>query len=279
MTTTSTAGPVDAATSPRGQPEDRSTTRGRSTAGCGRGARPSTARRRSRTASACWRPPGTSTISASRRARDRPVPRARVRGLGRVQVAGGRAFEMARAPSAELRASAETLIELVAAGARRGRVSHPRTTPSPSRAGAGPISPGHELYCAGHLIQAAIAYRRATGDDRLLAIARRFVEYIHTVFGPGGAADRWPCRDRDGAGRAPSRDRRAAPSRPGGVLPRSARARQDRSEPPRQPRRVPGPRARARGDTVEGHAVRALSSRRAWPTSTSRRAMPRCWRR
>ena len=47
---------------------------------------------------------------------------------------------------------------------------------------------GHELYCAGHLVQAAIAYRRATGDDRLLAIARRFVDHIHSVFGPGRRA-------------------------------------------------------------------------------------------
>jgi DUF1680 family protein len=44
---------------------------------------------------------------------------------------------------------------------------------------------GHELYCCGHLIQAAVAYRRATGDDRLLAIAGRFVDYLHARFGPG----------------------------------------------------------------------------------------------
>ena len=30
-----------------------------------------------------------------------------------------------------------------------------------------------------------MASRRATGDTRLLAIARRFVDYIHSVFGPG----------------------------------------------------------------------------------------------
>ncbi len=43
----------------------------------------------------------------------------------------------------------------------------------------------HELYCAGHLIQAAIAYRRATGQSRLLEIAIRFADYICSVFGPG----------------------------------------------------------------------------------------------
>lgn len=43
----------------------------------------------------------------------------------------------------------------------------------------------HELYCAGHLIQAAIAHRRATGDERLFTAARRFADHIASVFGPG----------------------------------------------------------------------------------------------
>jgi DUF1680 family protein len=43
---------------------------------------------------------------------------------------------------------------------------------------------GHELYCLGHLLQAAIAYYRATGDRRLLDGGLRFVEYLHRDFGP-----------------------------------------------------------------------------------------------
>ncbi len=43
----------------------------------------------------------------------------------------------------------------------------------------------HELYCAGHLIQAALAHSRALGDDRLLAVAERFADYLGRVFGPG----------------------------------------------------------------------------------------------
>lgn len=42
----------------------------------------------------------------------------------------------------------------------------------------------HELYCAGHLIEAAVAYYRATGNDRLLNIARKFADHINNVFGP-----------------------------------------------------------------------------------------------
>jgi uncharacterized protein len=44
----------------------------------------------------------------------------------------------------------------------------------------------HELYCAGHLMQAAVALHRALGDDRLLAVARGFAGYLAQVFGPSG---------------------------------------------------------------------------------------------
>lgn len=42
----------------------------------------------------------------------------------------------------------------------------------------------HELYCAGHLIQAGIAHRRATGGVRLFDVARRFADHICDSFGP-----------------------------------------------------------------------------------------------
>ncbi|MCM8762178.1 MAG: glycoside hydrolase family 127 protein, partial [Candidatus Omnitrophica bacterium] len=43
----------------------------------------------------------------------------------------------------------------------------------------------HELYCGGHLIQAAIAYHRATGKDNLLKIAVKWADYICKRFGKG----------------------------------------------------------------------------------------------
>lgn len=42
----------------------------------------------------------------------------------------------------------------------------------------------HELYCAGHLFQAAVAHHRATGEEKLLAVARRLADHIGQVFGP-----------------------------------------------------------------------------------------------
>jgi uncharacterized protein len=44
---------------------------------------------------------------------------------------------------------------------------------------------GHELYCAGHLFQAAVAHSRARGDDRLLDVARRFADLLADEFGEG----------------------------------------------------------------------------------------------
>lgn len=42
----------------------------------------------------------------------------------------------------------------------------------------------HELFCAGHLIEAAVAYTHATGKEKFLNIARKYADYIDTVFGP-----------------------------------------------------------------------------------------------
>jgi uncharacterized protein len=42
---------------------------------------------------------------------------------------------------------------------------------------------GHELYCAGHLIQAAVALHRTTGDPRLLEVARRVADLVVDTFG------------------------------------------------------------------------------------------------
>jgi DUF1680 family protein len=42
----------------------------------------------------------------------------------------------------------------------------------------------HEMYCAGHLFQAAVAHFRAAGSERLLDVATRFADHICDTFGP-----------------------------------------------------------------------------------------------
>lgn len=43
----------------------------------------------------------------------------------------------------------------------------------------------HELYCAGHLFEAAAAHYQATGKTTLLAIAKKLADHIDARFGPG----------------------------------------------------------------------------------------------
>lgn len=43
----------------------------------------------------------------------------------------------------------------------------------------------HEMYCAGHLLEAAIAYYDVTGKSKLLDVAKGMVAHIMDTFGPG----------------------------------------------------------------------------------------------
>jgi len=42
----------------------------------------------------------------------------------------------------------------------------------------------HEMYCAGHLIEAGVAYEKATGKKNLLEVARKFADNMLNTFGP-----------------------------------------------------------------------------------------------
>jgi DUF1680 family protein len=43
----------------------------------------------------------------------------------------------------------------------------------------------HELYCAGHLVEAAVAYYAATGKRVFLDVMCRYADHIDRTFGPG----------------------------------------------------------------------------------------------
>lgn len=47
----------------------------------------------------------------------------------------------------------------------------------------------HELYCAGHLIEAAVAYSKATGKNDFLTCMEKYVDYIYKVFVEENSAD------------------------------------------------------------------------------------------
>ncbi|GAB2572099.1 glycoside hydrolase family 127 protein [Gracilibacillus alcaliphilus] len=46
------------------------------------------------------------------------------------------------------------------------------------------VRDNHELYCAGHMIEAAVAYYDTTKKTPFLEIAKKFADYIAEVFGP-----------------------------------------------------------------------------------------------
>ena len=94
------------------------------------------------------------------------------------------AWELGKKPDQELSTMADQAIALITAAQRpNGYInSYVQTRESPE-----PwldLENGHELYCAGHLFQAAVAFQRALGDLRLLNIACRFADHIYSVFGP-----------------------------------------------------------------------------------------------
>jgi uncharacterized protein len=46
------------------------------------------------------------------------------------------------------------------------------------------LTQDHEMYCAGHMFQAAVAHFRATGKRSFLDVARKLADHIDSVFGP-----------------------------------------------------------------------------------------------
>lgn len=95
------------------------------------------------------------------------------------------AYAAAERPDARLRAAAEAVI----AGYERIQMpdgylnSHFAAIPERRWSS---LEHDHELYCLGHLIEAAVAWREHLGCDRLLACCRRAVEHVWRRFGPDG---------------------------------------------------------------------------------------------
>ena len=43
----------------------------------------------------------------------------------------------------------------------------------------------HEMYCGGHMIEAAVAHHKATGKETFLNVATRYADHLDNTFGPG----------------------------------------------------------------------------------------------
>jgi len=93
---------------------------------------------------------------------------------------------LAQTEDPELEASVDEAIELLA-GAQQpdGYLNVFFTVVRPGERFTD-LRDAHELYCAGHLIEAGVAHFEATGKTTLLDIVRRYADLIDQVFGQGG---------------------------------------------------------------------------------------------
>jgi hypothetical protein len=107
------------------------------------------------------------------------------------------AYALAREPDAALERDIDALIELIAASQTADGYLFPALTIDPENPAPGVgrerwihVAAGsHELYNAGHLIEAAVAHFRATGKRSLLDVAVRFADRIDADFGPDARRD------------------------------------------------------------------------------------------
>ncbi|HAT8012064.1 glycoside hydrolase family 127 protein [Citrobacter rodentium] len=94
------------------------------------------------------------------------------------------AWSLSQQPDAALEQTADEVIELLAkAQCDDGYLNTWYSVKEPGQRWTN-LAECHELYCAGHLFEAAVAFFQATGKRRLLEIACRFADHIDAVFGP-----------------------------------------------------------------------------------------------
>ena len=91
------------------------------------------------------------------------------------------AYLLQKAPNDDLQSQVERVIDLIEANqAPDGYFNIYHTVVEPENRFR--LRDHHELYCLGHLIEAAVAYYNATGRDRLIRILDRYIDLVIRVF-------------------------------------------------------------------------------------------------
>ncbi|HUS46349.1 MAG TPA: beta-L-arabinofuranosidase domain-containing protein [Phycisphaerae bacterium] len=94
-------------------------------------------------------------------------------------------YSLAACPDAALEKHADAVIDLLAKAQQPdGYLNVHFTVVEPDRRWTN-LRDWHELYCAGHLIEAGVAHFEATGKRTLLDTVCRYADHIDSVFGPG----------------------------------------------------------------------------------------------
>jgi uncharacterized protein len=95
------------------------------------------------------------------------------------------AYSLATHPDPKLERLVDGVVDLIAKAQQEdGYLNTHFTVVEPGKRWTN-LRDNHELYCAGHLMEAAVAYYVATGKRVLLDVMRRYADHIDTVFGSG----------------------------------------------------------------------------------------------
>ena len=100
------------------------------------------------------------------------------------KVMEGMAYTAADSP--EIAARLEELVDLVISAQQPDGYLNTHYSVTETDKRWSNLAKNHELYCAGHLVEAAVAHFEATGNRRFLDAMRRFCDYICEVFGENG---------------------------------------------------------------------------------------------
>ncbi|MCM1577373.1 MAG: glycoside hydrolase family 127 protein [Ruminococcus sp.] len=92
------------------------------------------------------------------------------------------AYSLAVFPDGELEKKADEVIELVAAAQDSDGYLNTRFTIADRDKRWKNLLEGHELYCSGHFMEAAVAYYESTGKRRLLDVMNKNAEHIYEHF-------------------------------------------------------------------------------------------------
>jgi len=93
------------------------------------------------------------------------------------------AYSLETDPDAQLEQTADDVIDLLGRAQQTDGYLNTYFTIKEPENRWGSLMHNHELYCAGHFIEAAVAYYNTTGKRKFLDIMCRYADYIDTVFG------------------------------------------------------------------------------------------------
>ncbi|GAA4666369.1 glycoside hydrolase family 127 protein [Frondihabitans cladoniiphilus] len=96
------------------------------------------------------------------------------------------AWELGHGENAALEARYEALTSRVAAAQESDGYLHTSFGRPGQPARYSNLEWGHEMYCFGHLIQAAVARLRTAGSGQLVDVAIRLADHLYDTFGPSG---------------------------------------------------------------------------------------------